>query len=292
MNIYERFTFKNWLEGLEEKIEAVNPFNSIYAFIKNKLSNFFSNIKNYVLKSKRIGKAEVGFSFPKFTLDEDVKEIDYSKAGKLFEIECYFAIKKRGYQSLETENIPPYYENYKLLLQDIYETIVRKAEELADLIIKESLLSMPCVDAVIFSGNVSHRHGREDPADIKLVCKEQYTGYSIKYKFRTSAKTDINLGNIKVADIPQIETSVDFAVFLNKMISERNKTYLYLGGAINTSLQQLLSKDFVPNPDNPTQFMPITNEPVTKVSMGYRYRNTRLKIQHNRENRASISVEI
>lgn len=211
-----------------------------------------------------------------------LEKIDYAKAGLIFEIECYNSCKKEGLKGLSDDKIPKYYEKYKILLANFIDEIIKHANELAASLIQESYKIMPCVDSVMFNGGAMNTsNGRTDPADIKLVCEKDYVGYSLKYK--TSKVEQYRLINTKSINIPTIKTSVDFAKFLNKCISENNRTFLAIGGPKIQYLAEKLEKDFDRDPSNPAIFLPKNNVPIEKTiisenSYKIRYGNTVLRI--------------
>jgi hypothetical protein len=214
-----------------------------------------------------------------------LKKIDPQKAGYLFEIECYFAITKKGYTGLSDNNIPQYYERFKILLQNFYEQILKQADQLAELMILEAKKSMPCIDHVIFNGG-SMRGGRKDPADIKLICKEQQTGYSIKHSTKDGINS-INIANLSRDPLDEfngdIRTPAEFAKFLNKMINEYNNTYLAIGGEKAKMLHALLSNDFSIDPKT-GQLSPKHNtnviKNINKKSIQYVYGKTAIRINN------------
>jgi hypothetical protein len=325
--------FKEWLT-YEEGILGI-----AYNFVKDKLGNFLNYIKSFVLKSKRVQKGSVSFTFPKqqfklseamyikrdgyylkdlkkmtteklqFLLgkmsdpravkiisdqnqqlspDEAMKSIqaeielknaplapleqfNSQKAGYLFEIECYLAIKNKGYEGVE-ERLPENYEKLKLLLQNFYEEIKKQAEQLADSIISESKRVMPCIDAVIFSGGAGspgRGNTRKDPADLSMICKDQYFGFSVKhYRHQQSSITLAGLSKHPLESRKQIFNKRDFADFLNRMISEGSNTRLALGGSESGMLHDLLSNDFDMDPAT-AQYFP---KHEGKVEINHKYR--------------------
>jgi len=322
----------------KQYIQNEGFFGDAFNFIKTKIGNFFNKIKSFVLRSARVEKNAVVFSFPKFedlnenlidfaepvsqkrvrssrtplnaprssskkieyiidllkTIDDEnlskyytpeylsslpsykIKEIafqlektqqntpldvvsikeltpsDMKFLGLLFEIECYFMVLKKGFEDCKQLNLPPWYMERKSRYINYYEQILKHVDELTNLMIDEARKTMPCVDCVLFSGGGDGARwtGRQDPADIKFACKENVPdqiGYSVKYKLRENNL--IALGSYKTAqqDFDAISNVKDFVNFLNKMLTEYNKTHLLLGGEkpynINKYIQEYLDVD-------------------------------------------------
>lgn len=283
-------------------IQNENVITNLFKKIRDYILNFLNKIKSFVLNSRKITKNSVAYSFPVFDLEQSLKKESYESslnrqlfvaAGKLFEIECFYSIKRHYGHDPNNFYKPKNYEKWKTDLAEHYDFILNNAINLAKILINDAESILPCVNDIEFMGDsyLSSRSGRQDPADIKFYCRDDNSslmnslGFSVKHKFSSSKdeKLNMNIANFgKKFQIPNIENSYDFANFLNKLINEGHNTLLVIGGPKITKIFKALEKDFSPDPQNFSKLIPKRKEKVTieekSSSIKFKYGTTEIAI--------------
>ncbi len=125
-------------------------FGDFKGWLKNKfifIKNLLLTIKSRVLRSMKIEKDGVSFTFPKGFNETTNNSIVASLAGFAFEEECYLALSRSGLKDITKNfNYVKYKERREDIGEELYGQIKKDAEQFSKIMIAHAKEQMECID--------------------------------------------------------------------------------------------------------------------------------------------------